>query len=403
MTPYLLVVTKSRDDVFGALFFEGLAADLRERIRILEFGNDSLAGALAGSVAVIVMRHGLFSFGHLAACAGWAGVPRYYFIDDNLMLLSEEPEVYGPYWSAYTDENVRRALKGFAGVLLASRPLMRYFEEHALHSNLIEYPPIAWPVLCSRDAGWDRGPGQPFRIAFFGGEHRRDVFAGFVYPAVQRLAREQKVELVLAGIDSDALPTPASQLRIVHFPYELRYGAALAELVRHRIDVLVHPMPPSRNNPYKNANVLINARAVGAVPVLSNLPPYNSLGSPPPALLCENDPESWYGALARLSRDSWLCEQVFEGANGYCEKHFSGRRNAEAVRRILTAHATPGRLMRAARRVVAGPPLGLDRVKVRAERIARGSRVLRRAVGYVRHRTAAAAKAGYSETTNSVW
>jgi len=185
MTPYILVVTKCRDDVFGGLFFEGLPADLRRHIRILEFGNDSLTRGLAGAAAVIVMRHGLFAFGRLAACAGLAGVPRYYFIDDNLMLLSEEPEVYGPYWSAYTDAGVRRALKGFAGVLVASRPLMRYFEEHALHPRLIEYPPMVWPVLRSRAAGWRPTGAEPFRVAFFGGEHRRDLFSTVVYPAVQ--------------------------------------------------------------------------------------------------------------------------------------------------------------------------------------------------------------------------
>ena len=62
------------------------------------------------------VRHGLFSFGSLSGCAGLLKVPRYYFLDDNLMLLREEPEVYGPYWSQYTDDGIRDALKGFAGV-----------------------------------------------------------------------------------------------------------------------------------------------------------------------------------------------------------------------------------------------------------------------------------------------
>ena len=73
-------------------------------------------------------------------------------------------------------------------------------------------------------------------------------------------------------------------------------------------------------------NVLINARAVGAVPVLSNLPPYDSLGSAPPALLCENDPAAWYDALARLMRDPACAIKYLSGRRG------SARSNSQVSR-----------------------------------------------------------------------
>ena len=376
MTPYLLVVSKTRCDVFSALFFGGLPGSLGVHVRILEFGHDSLTDALAGAAAIIVMRHGLFSFGRLAASAGRARVPRYYFLDDNLMLLSLEPEVYGPYWSAYTNENVRRALAGFDGVLLASRPLLQYFEEQALHPNLIEYPPIAWPVLRRRDAGWGRDAGEPFRIAFFGGEHRRDLFRTLVYPAAQRLAAEVPVELVVAGIEAEALQVPGAKVPVVHLPYDVRYGPALEALACRRIDVLAHPAPPSRNNPYRNANVLINARAVGAVSVLSNVPPYDGFDSPPPALLCDNEPEAWYEALSRLAHDPQLCAHVFDRADAYCREHFSGRQNEHVIRTVLAAHAPPGSAVRAMRRIVTGPFLAFDRTLVRVMDAARSSPLL---------------------------
>jgi hypothetical protein len=373
MTPYILVVAKWRDDVFAALFFDGLPSELRRHIRIAEFGREPLTAALAGARAVIVMRHGLFSFGHLSRSAGWASVPRYYFLDDNYMLLQEEPELYGPYWSAYSDDRVRRALKGFHGVLLGSAALRGYFEGRALHPRLIDYPPIVWPILRERTHGWTREPGEPFRIAFFGGEHRRDLFTTLVYPAAQRLAASHLVELVLVGIDPGSLPSRDgnANLRIVHLPYELRYGAALDMLARHNIDVLAHPTPPSRNNPYKNANVLINARTVGAVGVLSNLPPYDTLPTPPPALLCENDPQSWYDALARLIRDPQLCADTFDRADRFCQTEFSGRPNAEVIARMLAAHPAPDSVTRTTRAVLAGPALGFDRALVRAKALVR--------------------------------
>ena len=380
---HILVVATSRDDAFTALFFEGLPPDVHRRIRVLEFGNDSLALALAGATAVVLMRRGLFDYGSLRACAAFLRIPRYYFLDDNFIIVREEPENYGPFWSEYTLEGVREALKGFAGVLLASRPLLEYFAAHELHPRLSEYPPIAWPVIRRRDGESPAGTEEPFRIAFFGGGYRRDVFASFVYPAIQRLACRQKIELVVSGIGPAAL-APDSHVRIVHLPHDVRYGAALGELARHRIDVLVHPTPPTRNNPYKNANVLINARAVGAVPVLSDMPPYDALGSPAPAILCENDPEAWYGALARLARDGRLRDQVFERTARYCDEHFSGAANAEAIRVILASHAAPGRWSRAARRVVAAAPLGADRARwLLRQRLSR-NRLLRSAYRYLK-------------------
>jgi hypothetical protein len=364
---YILIVTKCRDDAFTALFFEGLPADLRRHLRILEFGRAALTGALAGAAAVIVMRHGLLSFGSLSACAGLLRVPRYYFLDDNLLLLHEEPEVYGPHWSQYTDDNVRRALSGYEGVLLASRPLMAYFSERRLHSRLMEFPPIAGPILRPREPA---GVAEPFRIAFFGGEHRRDLFVQVVYPAVRQLAGERAVELVVTGIPPDAL-APAPGVGVAHVPYEVSYGKALAHLAARRIDVLAHPTPPSRNNPYKNANVLINARSIGAVPVLSDLPPYDVLESPSPALLCSNDSAAWYGALRRLSTDPVLSDNLFAHVTTYCERHFSGAMNKAVIEQILAHHASPGRLTRGARRVVAAAPLGADRINATARRLFR--------------------------------
>lgn len=370
MTPYILVVAKWRDDVFAALFFDGLPPELRRHVRIVEFGRESLTAPLAGAAAVIVMRHGLFSFGHLPLSAGWARVPRYYFLDDNYILLQEEPELYGPYWSAYSDDGVRHALRGFEGVLLGSATLRQYFENRALHPHLIDYPPIAWPILRTRTRGWTREVGEPFRIAFFGGEHRRELFATTVYPAVQRLAAEQHaIELVLVGIDPATLSADP-RVRIVHLPYELEFRAALAELARHNIDAIAHPTPSSRNNEYKNANVLINARAVGAVAVLSDLPPYDALPPPKPALLCANDPAAWHAAFNRLISEPQLCETLFDRADQYCLSAFSGKANAQAIESILAAHPAPTPFTQAARMLTAGPALEFDRVLVRAKALA---------------------------------
>jgi hypothetical protein len=386
MTPFILVVAESREDPFSALFFQTLPPDVRCRIRIGEFGNDSLTANLADASAVILMRRGLFDFGNLRAWAGLLKVPRYYFLDDNFILVREEPKNFGADWAEYTHERVRAALAGFEGVLLATRPLVEYFREHALHSHLMEYPPIAGPILCRRDSDRVRGADEPFRIAFFGGNLRRSVFARFVYPAIRRLARERRVELIVAGIDPGAL-APDENFRIVYLPYDVRYRAALRQLATHRIDVLVHPTPPTRINPYKNANVLINARAIGAVPVLSNVAPYATLGPPPPAILVGDDTAAWHDALARVAADRAYGDEIFAAVERHCDVHFAGAQNVQAIRDILAAHPGPSLAMRAVRRGLATVPLAFDRGLARAMNAARRSTVLRRAVASWRART----------------
>ena len=369
---HILVVAKRHDDVFAALFFDGLPPELRRHIRIREFGHDALAAEVAGAAAIIVMRHGLFSFGALASVAARARVPSYYFLDDNLLLLRQEPETYGPFWSAYTEDNVRVALRGFEGVLLASAPLVAYFRDHALHPRLIEYAPIAWPVLRERTQ-WSRDAATPFRIAFFGGEHRRELFLSLVHPAAMQLSREHPVELVVFGIDRAAIPASRTpSLDVIHAPYEVRYSAALDALAGRQIDVVAHPTPPSANNPYRNANVLINARSAGAVAVVSNAPPYDTLGSPSPALLCDNVVEQWTTALRRLASDAALCAETYRHADEFCRRHFNGASNAATIERVLGAHPAPRAVTRAMRLAVAGPSLVADRALFQAKAVVRG-------------------------------
>ena len=370
---YILVVARVRDDAFAALFFESLPPDVRAHVRIFEFGRDSPVTALAGASALVLTRRGIFDFRTFSTVAGWLGIPRYHFLDDNFLVVREEPEAYGADWSEYTTHNLRRALRAYTGVLLASRPLIQYFQERKLHMRLVEYPPITWPVLRTRVPA---PPGEPFRVAFFGGDHRKTLFRECVYPAIARLATRRTVEVVAAGIEPGSLPEAAG-VRVVPLPYEMAYGAALRRLAAHRIDALLHPTPSSRNNPYKNENVLINARAVGAVPVLTHTPPYDRLGTPAPAVLCDNTVDAWHAALTRLAGDASFGDRVFEETGRYCDRHFSGKVNAEVIRGMLAAHQVPRPGVRLARSVVAALPLELDRCYVRARRRAQQSRRLR--------------------------
>jgi hypothetical protein len=350
---YILAVSLAPNDATGTLFFANLAG--RFPLRMVPFPGSDVAAACAGARAVVVVR-GLFEFGNLIATLQRLGIPTYYFVDDNFMLIREEPGIYGTLCREYSLERVRAVLSGFSGVLLATPALVDYFAEHQLSDRLALYPPVAGPLP---DTAADQ-TGRPLSVAFFGGSHRRDPFLRYVYPAVRRLAAGRDVTLVVAGIEADLFQEAAS-LRVVSLPYNPSYADALREVAAHGIDILVHPSSETRNNAFKNPHVLINARALAAVPIFSNVAPYDAVAAEGVAILCENTEDAWFQALVQVASDRGSRAVLKTRLNAYCEQHFGGEVNLDVLRRIQQAHEAPGAAKRMTRLIAASASLNLDR------------------------------------------
>lgn len=350
---YIAAVSLAPNDATCTLFFANLTG--RSALRIVPFPGSNVAAACAGARAVIIVR-GLFEFGNLIATLQRLRIPLYYFVDDNFMLIREEADIYGTLCRDYSLERVKAALGGFSGVLLATPALVDYFAEHGLSDRLTLYPPVAGPAL---DVVSNRTE-RPLSIAFFGGSHRREPFLRYVYPAVRRLAMDRDVTLVAAGIEAD-LVREAGRLRVVSLPYNPSYPDALREVAAYGIDILVHPSGETRNNAFKNPHVLINARALGAAPVFSNLAPYDAVASEGVAVLCENTQDAWFHALTRVAIDRSLREALRMRLSAYCQQHFGGRVNIDVLRRIQQAHEAPSAAGRMTRLVAASASLSLDR------------------------------------------
>jgi hypothetical protein len=173
-------------------------------------------------------------------------------------------------------------------------------------------------------------------VAFFGGAHRREPFRRVVLPAIERLAQGRPVTLYAAGIDMPHDGTTG--LEIVLVPYDRRYSAAIHEMAKHQIDVLVHPTSITDNNAYKNPHVLINARALGAAPVFSDAPPYDALAEEGVCLLTRDSEQDWFQALSRLDDAGLRSTLVARGA-AYCERHFSGDLNVRYLNGLIAARA----------------------------------------------------------------
>lgn len=362
-SPYLVVASLAKRDPMCALFFTHLAD--RAPLRIVQYGADEVAGPLSGASGLVIIR-GLFEFGNLAACARRIGVPVYYFLDDNFMLIREEGGDYGRPYERYTDDAVREALRSYDGAWLAAPSLVDYFAARGLHPRLDYYPPVTGSVLAMPA----RTANHPLTIAFFGGLHRRAPFIDYVYPAIRRLAADRPVRLVAAGIERSALPVDAG-VEVVCPPYDTSYTKALQVVADIGVDILVHPSNETANNVFKNPHVIINARAIGATAIFTDEAPYAALAGTGVALLSANTIDGWFEALTNLS-DASRRDEIRARADAYCRSQFGGTANLAIVNAALQGHPSPGGATRLARRAAGVACLGWGHLVSRVEgRVAR--------------------------------
>lgn len=256
-------------------------------------------------------------------------IPIFYYVDDNFVILNDEIDEL----KEYTSENLRTWLQGFSGVLVSTPALAEYFLREKIHQKVYAFPPVlpeqAWfdyPAIPPK-------PADTFRIGVICGFHRYQHFLDYIQPALERLAREYRLEMVIVG----DLPLHKKDFTVYRYPIDYSYKLTLGRLMTSEIDVLVHPASFTKNNPYKTLNVLINAWAIGAIPVLGNQPPYENVESEGLGFLCNpNEINSWYEKLKLAISDPMCAKQIQENLNSFLRCEYSGRKNQEVIEKILS-------------------------------------------------------------------
>lgn len=327
---YTLVVTVGHD-ASVSLCFDFLPQALAKRIRVVVFSMGALED-LARATCVIFVR-AIEPYRVWIDAAVTLGIPIYYLLDDNLPLLAQHGE-YSALGEDLSLTGLKQNLLAFEGVMLTSPKLVSYFEEHALHRNLIYYP-----VGCNdqRPIFVDhRFPKEPdeITIAFAGGAHRLSSLWGVVVPALALLAREvPKLHLVFRETYEpkhiEMLASLPSNIRVTMLSFEPDYVFALRRFARYAPDIALHAPSETCNNPYKTFHPLLTARLIDAVPVMPITAPYHDILQTGCAAFVANpfDIESWLEVLRELvssqqlqlnikKRNAEFCATVFS-----CEQH----------------------------------------------------------------------------------
>ena len=324
------------------LFLGHLAERMSGALQVVRYADPELGVMVANASAIILVR-GLFELDGVFLAARALRIPLYYFVDDNFILLREQAGPWSPFVRRYSAANVRRRLRAFRGVLLSSDALIAYYRAHNLHHELTAFPPIEWQQRLSRPPASPQGVS----IAFFGGLHLHEMFSTCILPAGRRLAIEQPVTLIAAGVTGTIAPSPG--LSVVEQPYDMSYARGLRRLAATGVDVLVHPTAPGLDNGrYKNPHALISANAIGAIPVVSDRPPYSDLREAGVALLCDDSSESWYAAFAQVAQPAERMP-IGERLQKFCSSQYGGRINREVIDKMLSLPESPSARWRRAR------------------------------------------------------
>jgi hypothetical protein len=324
-----------------ALCFDMLPPGIARRLRLLSCTGGLGYEELARATCVIFARYiGAYSVWIDAARA--MGIPMYFYLDDNLMLMQLENEIKVE-GEDFSPGLFAEALKMFEGVFLTSPNLVSYFRDNLLHENLY-YCPVAV---------WDQRPLNPdYRIknrsdekviVCVGGNHRSKGLRNIVFPAIRRLAENGHLIhfVIVAGALGDLSTRDfPDELRITEMPYDSGYLFALRRFCRYSPNILVHPPSDTTNNAYKTLNALVTAKLLDSVLVAPSTEPYLQVQDEDVAVLVENaeKPKAWLDALTRILNEQTTVAHLKARSSEFCQKRFSGEENVRMLREILRKH-----------------------------------------------------------------
>jgi hypothetical protein len=259
------------------------------------------------------------------------GIPVTYFVDDNLVLLSDED----PAWSAYGKDATVSALRDVDAVIVTSEPLKQFFLTQGLHTDV-------HLVECVLDASRLKRlaairarqtvPDDRLRIGCFGGEFRAQALSTTVVPAIDALGSPVTLTIRRSAAVEDVVLAKGEVCFAELIP---EFGRFLDHWARLKLDIIVHPAGNTNNIGFKTDNAALVALYIGAVPMLADEPAYEHLDASAGVEKVGGGPTEWRAALERCA-DAQYRAEMHRRLHAYCLDRYSGRSNATVLEQLLS-------------------------------------------------------------------
>lgn len=340
MTPYLLSFCQHPREAAAVHYFS------TPRVECIDAADANGFSKLALASAVIFSRD-LFAMQAWLEAVRAADVPRYYFIDENVVTMRDEPQYHTHAFHRHSKEDLRARLEDFNGVLVSNNTLAEYVRDANLHTNVEVLCPATMQLPYETgghilDQLAQKSP-RVIRFAFFSAPIRQGFFAQIVLPALRELSYDFNIELIAFGCAPGSLDDVSSPLRVRTPAWNLNYTEAVAELRRWNPDVILQPEIVNQSTPYKMPHMLLTAAQLGAALITSNAAPYIDLARqmPPPVLLCPNTISGWTETIRLLLESPPLRQRCAQAALNWVRTTWDGSANAALIGLLVARHPTP--------------------------------------------------------------
>lgn len=328
------IVVVGYPDATVSLLFDGLPDHLHERLVIVSniADADCLRSIIVRAAMVCMIRHIQPSpvTDEVVRLARLAEVPLYYILDDNFPFLAQERTDLA--W--YTIENLRERLASFAGVMVTSGTLFKYFQEQPIHNTMELWQPILNERLIARTKA--RAPANrkkgPLRIGCFGGLFRGEHLNEVIVPALRQVS--SNIPLVLCLRES--MTIQSSTLNIEYMPFHKNFSDFIDTWHHADIDIIIHPAGTTNNIDYKTKNAVLCSHYIGAVPVLPGEVAYKDIRETDGAIVVQpvDRVERWVAALIRAA-DPKYRDIMLNRLGEYCLHTFSPEPNTATLEAII--------------------------------------------------------------------
>lgn len=233
----------------------------------------------------------------LVKCLKNAGKQVLYMIDDDLLNVPLECGESGIYYGQPNVQTCIREIISLSDGLISPSPILANKYKKPLQKYLMIEEPSVEPVPYRLHDKF------PVRIGFAGSVDRTDDLETILGSALRKVHEKygDRVQFSFFG----AIPSFAKDLDAECIPYQESYVDYRREMNYRAWDIGLAPMPDTPFHACKHYNKFCEYAASGAVGVFSDVLPYSRIAEKySGAVLCSNDPESWYMQLTSLIEDA---------------------------------------------------------------------------------------------------
>jgi hypothetical protein len=329
-----LVAGALANDISLSLFFGSLPQKTQRSLRyLLPETREDVDRAVDAAGAVVISRDlQAPKMRYIASRSMEAGVPFYYFADDNFWVLAKEYVAY-----SWFDRDESREIVGkAAGVVVSSDALADFMRDEKLNGNVLRMTPVLDPSLLDKRP---TNPADVVTLAFAGGDHRERNLLEQVQPAIVQLARSgARVRFVAPG-GRPYLPLRFNRVPLIEMAWQTGLRDLIAAWRRHTPDILLHPRTTSGNVTYKIDVIVLVSYLMGAVPIVTDEPAFRHVSEADGiCILREETPAGWANAISRLL-DPTVRAATYAQLAAYCARAYSPKVNEAVIDGILKSAA----------------------------------------------------------------